>query len=191
MSFKMIFRNVVIFFVLFTFFSGCTSSQKNRGVNEEQRIFNRTPAVVEKAWLARNHYDSERRLLIPRYSGARWGSVLEYTEGERLEYKDWWVRDVKLEELNPSPSTEIKAFDKENEGQEILNDKPTNTDGMLPMFGNPTNIVEVGENGTDAVIQNENPVTEEFSFPSSPVNNSEESMTEDSESPFAPLPPGF
>ncbi len=187
----MIFRKLTIFFVVSCVFYGCTSSKKNRTANQEKRIFNRAPAVVEKAWLARNHYDSERRLLIPRYSGARWGSVLEYTEGERLEYKDWWVRDVKLEELNPSPSTEIKAFDNENDGQEILNTPPSNTDESIQDFGNPTRITDTGENEFDAAIQEEIPATEELSFPGFPEVPTGDANKEGLDSPFAPLPPGF
>ena len=68
--------------LILTFSFGCSRSTQYSKRNNEEVKLRRPPATVEKAWLARHHYDPERRLLIPRYSGARWGSILEYTEDE-------------------------------------------------------------------------------------------------------------
>ena len=65
------------------------------------------PAYVQKAWNAKYDYDKERRLLVPKYAGSRWGSIQEYREDGRLSYQDWWVRDVKVEDLDEEPDTEV------------------------------------------------------------------------------------
>ena len=65
------------------------------------------PAYVQKAWNAKYFYDKERRLLVPKYAGSRWGSIKEYRENGRLCYQDWWVRDVKIEDLDQEPDTEV------------------------------------------------------------------------------------
>ena len=65
------------------------------------------PAYVQKAWNAKYDYDKERRLLVPKYAGSRWGSIQEYREDGRLSYQDWWVRDVKVEDLEEEPDTEV------------------------------------------------------------------------------------
>ena len=96
--------------LILTFSFGCSRSTQYSKRNNEEVKLRRPPATVEKAWLARHHYDPDRRLLIPRYSGARWGSILEYTEDENLVYRDWWVRDVKMEELKAEPSTKLVPF---------------------------------------------------------------------------------
>ena len=44
---------------------------------------------------ARYEYDNERRLLIPKYAGSRWGAVQQYKEDGHLEYQDWWVKDLR------------------------------------------------------------------------------------------------
>ena len=182
----MIFRKVILLFVSSLFFLSCSKSGSVRSSNPGKKVFNRAPATIEKAWLARNYYDSERRLLIPKYSGARWGSILEYTEGERLEYKDWWIRDVKMEELNPNPSTEIKAFQPDsllpefsNEQMIISNEDPTNQE-------NTGSFQEDGIDKTDSSNEDE-----EFSFPDPSGGLGGGTMSESEETPFAPLPPGF
>jgi hypothetical protein len=68
------------------------------------------PAYVQKAWDARYSYDSDRRLLVPEYAGSRWGAVQQYKEEGKLEYQDWWVRDVRSEDLVASPDTSITSF---------------------------------------------------------------------------------
>ena len=65
------------------------------------------PAYVQKAWNARYKYDNDRRMLIPVYAGNRWGSVQQYKEDGSLEYLDWWVKDVKSEDLEPVPETDF------------------------------------------------------------------------------------
>lgn len=98
---------------------GCSGSKQyaKRGESNE-RILRRPPAAVEKAWLARHQYDPERRLLVPRYSGARWGSILEYTEDENLVYRDWWIRDLKMEDLDAEPNTRLVPFSQMDGGLE-------------------------------------------------------------------------
>ena len=65
------------------------------------------PAYVQKAWNAKYDYDEEKRLLVPKYAGSRWGSIKEYREDGRLSYQDWWVRDIKVEDLEEDPDTEV------------------------------------------------------------------------------------
>ena len=73
------------------------------------------PAYVQKAWDAQYVYDEEKRLLIPKYAGSKWGSIKEYREDGQLTYQDWWVRDVKVEDLEPSPETQMSnIIDEEN-----------------------------------------------------------------------------
>ena len=70
--------------------------------------------MVEKAWMARHHYDPERRLLVPKVAGARWGSTQEYKEDGTLTYLDWWVRDVKWKIWKRAPSLFVDViFDEE------------------------------------------------------------------------------
>jgi hypothetical protein len=73
------------------------------------------PAYVQKAWYAKYVYDEEKRLLVPKYAGSRWGSIKEYREDGQLTYQDWWVRDVKVEDLEASPETQMSnLIDEEN-----------------------------------------------------------------------------
>ena len=93
--------------------------------------------MVEKAWMARHHYDSERRLLVPKVGGARWGSTQEYNEDGTLTYLDWWVRDVKMEDLEASPSTFVEVIVDEEEA--ISSDARGSLDAQAPI---QTNAVE-------------------------------------------------
>ena len=70
--------------------------------------------MVEKLWLARHHYDEERRLIVPKVGGSRWGAVQEYTADGNLVYRDWWVRNLKVEDLEAAPSTEIEVVREED-----------------------------------------------------------------------------
>ena len=82
--------------------------------------FDRKPvSKIEKAWIARHQYDHERRLLIPKLGGARWGAVQEYKEDGTIEFKDWWERDAKIEDLEAVPSTVLSA-PRAQEGKDIL-----------------------------------------------------------------------
>ncbi len=91
-------------------FGSCSQQEKYSQKPKRESQLRRPPAAVERAWLARHQYDPERRIVVPKYKGARWGSVLEYTEKENLVYRDWWVRDVKMQDLNPVPSTQLTPF---------------------------------------------------------------------------------
>jgi len=68
------------------------------------------PAYVQKAWDSRYTYDPDRRLLIPKYAGSRWGAVQQYKEEGQLEYQDWWIRDIRTEELESAPVTKITSL---------------------------------------------------------------------------------
>lgn len=105
-----LFTPLIFICLVLVIFSSCSRSGKYGQKNSKDIKLRRPPAAVEKAWLARHQYDPDRRLLIPKYNGARWGSILEYTENESLVYRDWWVRDVKMEELNAEPSTKLVPF---------------------------------------------------------------------------------
>jgi len=99
------------------------SCESNHSAYEYRSIspaLNRKPvSKIEKAWVARHQYDHERRLLIPKLGGARWGAVQEYKENGTMEFKDWWERDVKIEDLEASPST-VLTMPKAKEGKNIL-----------------------------------------------------------------------
>ena len=104
-----VFRGTILFLMVI-FFSSCSQTEKYSQNPSKKTQLRRPPAAVERAWLARHQYDPERRLVVPKYNGARWGSILEYTEDENLVYRDWWVRDVKMQELTPEPSTQLTPF---------------------------------------------------------------------------------
>ena len=63
--------------------------------------------MVEKLWLARHHYDEERRLIVPKIGGSRWGAVREYTADGKLIYREWWKRNLKDKDLEAVPTTDI------------------------------------------------------------------------------------
>ena len=91
---------------------------QNYGYQKKEFVRPAKPkAAVERAWLARNKYDHERRMLIPMVGGTRWGAVQEYKEDGTLEYKEWWVRDIKKEDLEASPSTAIRIIKEQNNDQ--------------------------------------------------------------------------
>jgi len=98
-----------VYLLLFLLFLG--SCESNRSAYEYRPIspaLDRKPvSKIEKAWIARHKYDHERRLLIPKLGGARWGAVQEYKEDGTIEFKDWWERDVKIEDLEAAPSTAL------------------------------------------------------------------------------------
>ena len=54
--------------------------------------------MVEKLWLARHHYDQDRRLLFLKWEELV-GCGSEYTADGNLVYRDWWVRNLKIEDL--------------------------------------------------------------------------------------------
>ena len=69
-------------------------------------------AAVEKSWMARHKYDHERRLLVPFHNGTKWGAVQEYKQDGSIAFRDWWVRDVKVEDLEANPSTQVLAAER-------------------------------------------------------------------------------
>lgn len=121
-------------FLIYTLFSwGCANKETYTYRSKEIGAYKKPVATVEKAWLARHKYDHERRLLIPMVGGTRWGAIQEYKEDGTLEYKDWWVRDIKIEDLEPAPSTTLKISRNKNVWK-----KPT-LDGIeLDNFAKPT-----------------------------------------------------
>lgn len=127
---KLFFHLLPFISVIILLFTNCNHSASNAKLREQETKLRRPPASVEKAWLARHHYDPERRLLIPRYSGARWGSILEFTEDETLVYRDWWIRDVKVEDLDAAPNTRLTPFSQigaepDDEGSDTPDEVPT------------------------------------------------------------------
>lgn len=102
-----------VFYIVFLFFAS-SCSQKHSDTLPAKLVESsggsRPPAYVQKAWDARYSYDSDRRLLVPEYAGSRWGAVQQYKEEGKLEYQDWWVRDVRSEDLEASPDTSITSF---------------------------------------------------------------------------------
>jgi len=161
-------------------FSSCSRSGKYGQDNSKDIKLRRPPATVEKAWLARHQYDPDRRLLIPKYSGARWGSILEYTENESLVYRDWWVRDVKMEELRAEPSTKLVPFYQIESGME--GDQPE-----------PKDVKDSGavEGGDEIFVPQvtdpeSSPDDSTSDFPFAPTEKIENEVP--NADPFAPLP---
>lgn len=131
--------------VLLLSFIACASCSSNSYSGEDPGISSsKQLSMVEKAWMARHHYDSERRLLVPKVGGARWGSTQEYNEDGTLTYLDWWVRDVKMEDLEASPSTFVEVIVDEEEA--ISSDARGSLDAQAPI---QTNAVEDESIGTD------------------------------------------
>ena len=101
----------LLLFPLVSFLAFACTHRDQTLENEEIKVSsNKPPAYIQKAWNARYDYDTERRLLVPKYAGSRWGAVQQYKEDGSLEYQDWWVRDLQREKLSPTPSIEITTF---------------------------------------------------------------------------------
>ena len=170
-------------------FSSCSRSGKYGQKNSKDIKLRRPPAAVEKAWLARHQYDPDRRLLIPKYSGARWGSILEYTENESLVYRDWWVRDVKMEELSAEPSTKLVPFYQIETGMEGEQLEPE-----LEDFNDNEAMEDGGELFVPQTTNPEpSPDDSTSDFPFAPMEDPFAPMEEieneaQSADPFAPLP---
>ena len=94
----------------FSFFISCSNSSYRQNASFEEPSTVTSPAMVEKLWLARHHYDQDRRLIIPKVGGARWGAVQEYTADGNLVYRDWWVRNLKIEDLEANPPLEVEVL---------------------------------------------------------------------------------
>ena len=110
----MSFRNLTCSFMILCFLIASSCSRKHSDSLPvsivESTGGSGPPAYVQKAWDARYSYDSDRRLLVPEYAGSRWGAVQQYKEEGKLEYQDWWVRDVRSEDLEASPDTSITSY---------------------------------------------------------------------------------
>jgi len=122
-----------VFFLLIVtaYLSSCTN--RNSHWEQETEVSKRTgvspPAYVQKAWDAKYVYDEEKRLLIPKYAGSKWGSIKEYREDGQLAYQDWWVRDVKVEDLEASPETHMSNLI-DTEPPQSINDGQAATEGV-------------------------------------------------------------
>lgn len=92
----------------------CSQSNVKRLEGNQRNLARNHLSLVEKAWNARREYDEQRRLLIPKIAGSRWGSTQEYKEDGTLVYKDWWVRDVKVEDLEPNPTTTFTPLEEDS-----------------------------------------------------------------------------
>ena len=67
---KSLFKGVLLLsFIAYALFVQFYSGE-DPGISSSKQL-----SMVEKAWMARHHYDSERRLLVPKVGGARWGST--------------------------------------------------------------------------------------------------------------------
>ena len=101
---------VCFFLILLLLLCSCDGNRSAHQYRNISPAFDRKPvSKIEKAWIARHQYDHERRLLIPKLGGARWGAVQEYKEDGTIEFKDWWERDVKIEDLEAVPSTVLSG----------------------------------------------------------------------------------
>ena len=101
------------FLMGFTFFLGsCRSVAEYRGTRAPGFASPYRVASVEKSWMARHKYDHDRRLLIPVHKGTRWGAVQEYKEDGSIVFRDWWVRNVKVEDLEANPETDMVKAEK-------------------------------------------------------------------------------
>ena len=171
-------------FFLVLFFQSCSKTNYKQEMTAEQRLILNPPSMVEKLWLARHHYDEERRLIVPKVGGSRWGAVQEYTADGNLVYRDWWVRNLKVEDLEAAPSTEIEVVREED------------TSARPPVLG--VSGIEVEQDGNDPgepvmVEQPEASTTDPFAGdspaddPFAPVPAVEGDLPEMND-PFAPLP---
>lgn len=89
------------------FQGACQSVGYYRGERAPSMASPTRMAAVERAWNARFEYDHDRRLLIPKHNGTRWGAVQEFKEDSTIVFREWRVRDVKLEDLEASPATDV------------------------------------------------------------------------------------
>jgi hypothetical protein len=144
---------------------------------------------IEKIWVARHEYDHERRLLVPKLGGARWGAVQEYKEDGKVEFKDWWERDVKIEDLEATPSTALSA-------PQVEVRKPLGLELGADLPSEPSNDfapVVLPETSTDdppsSFPAQPFPALPDESLPAfPPLGDSPSGEPDPSLSPFAPLP---
>lgn len=172
-----------LFLVLF--FQSCSKTNYKQEITAEQRLILNPPSMVEKLWLARHHYDEERRLIVPKVGGSRWGAVQEYTADGNLVYRDWWVRNLKVEDLEAAPSTEIEVVREEDTSARPpvlgISGIDTDQDGNGP--SEEPVMVEQPEASTTDPFVGDAPADDPFA----PVPAVEGALPEMSD-PFAPLP---
>ena len=112
-------KPTVCCFLLLLLLGACEGNRSAYQYRSVSPAFDRKPvSKIEKAWIARHQYDHERRLLIPKLGGARWGAVQEYKEDGTIEFKDWW-EGVKIEDLEAVPSA-LLSVPRKQEGKNIL-----------------------------------------------------------------------
>ena len=163
------------------FFQSCSNSRYRNDVSAEQRLIINPPSMVEKLWLARHHYDEERRLIVPKVGGSRWGAVQEYTADGNLVYRDWWVRNLKVEDLEAAPSTEIEVVREED------------TSSRPPVLGISGIDVEP-DPGSEEPVTDDPLGSDETSAPVAPIDDpfapvpAVEGALPEMSDPFAPLP---
>ena len=148
-------KNLCCFFFL-SLVAASLSSCATRNLAEDhedsvsQMMGAKPPAYVQKAWSAKYVYDEEKRLLVPKYAGSKWGSIKEYREDGQLTYQDWWVRDVKVEDLDASPETQISNLIDEEPPQSI-NEGQAATEGVEEVSAGPSEPEEQSEPVEDFV----------------------------------------
>ena len=160
-------RKLISLSFLVLFLVSCGRHAGTSAQNKQSTGSGQPPAYVQKAWDARYTYDADRRLLVPQYAGSRWGAVQQYKEEGVLEYQDWWIRDVRAEDLESSPDTAITSFLDEDG---VLTQIPTqdSDDSVSDEDSNPTDDTDDSEQNLN------NP-----DFPGS---------TNEAEDPFVPSP---
>lgn len=181
------FFRFILGIIPFSFFISCSNSsyRQNASIGHPNTVT--SPAMVEKLWLARHHYDQDRRLIIPKVGGARWGAVQEYTADGNLVYRDWWVRNLKIEDLEASPPLEV----------EVLRDDDSNLrPPVLGISGIETEDLNSVQGTLSPVITESEPIAPVFPEnnpdPFAPIPSSEGSVGGEpmEGDPFAPILPG-
>ena len=178
-------------FLIVLIFQSCSSSTQSQVKNIQQPSMNNTPSMIEKLWLARHQYDEQRRLIIPKVGASRWGAVQEYTADGNLVYRDWWLHNLKVEDLEAAPSTEIEVINEED-----LSARP-------PVLGASGIDLDQEESDPSApsiqaiteenLVDPDSPITDPFAGdaasadPFAPVPSNQESVPEMTD-PFAPAP---
>ena len=200
--------------LVISFLQSCSNSnyRETQTLSVQERSVANPPSMVEKLWLARTHYDQDRRLIVPKVGGSRWGAVQEYTADGNLVYRDWWVRNLKVEDLEAAPSTEIQVVQEEDTnlrppvlGISGMNTDTTNTadDAAIStpetnevVFPSPANSGEVDpfapvpEAGTETITPETNEVDPFAPLPSVETEQSGSDKAAEAD-PFAPLPSPF
>jgi hypothetical protein len=195
MNQKTRFLTGIILLFITIIFSGCSQTEKHSQNPSKKTQLRRPPAAVERAWLARHKYDPERRLVVPKYNGARWGSILEYTEEENLVYRDWWVRDVKMQELSPEPSTQLTPFSQIKDGRaEESSETEDPTSSLTPENESDDSEMDLfsgdgaaSTDGADPFAPVQEPIGDPFAPVGSPPAEDAFSPLPGGD-PFAPLP---